>query len=219
MTPGQIARRLLGRHFEPVGHLYRRFFMDTDKMAGRIAAAIPAGAKCLDIGGGDGMIANALLERRSDISITMIDLAASIGGFVDPKFAGRIALHPATPVDAFTANTGAFDATLITDVLHHIPAGFRPQFFADVKRQMEKSGCRVLLVKEVMPGRLRSFLGVLSDKYITGDKNVALLARTDIQTLAEATFGIENIERFAVEVPDAPNYFAVIRLSETPRAA
>lgn len=218
-TPGQLARRILGSHFEAFGKLYRAFFLDVAKVSDRIAAAIPPDAKCLDIGGGDGLIANALLERRGDISITLIDLAPAIGSFIDPKFGDRVKVHPATPVSAFTEKTTAFDAVLITDVLHHIPEAFRPDFFADVRRQMAKAESRILIVKEFAPGGLRSLLGLLSDKYITGDRNVSLLPRNGIRQLAERAFGAENIESFEVETPDAPNYFAVIRLSRTPRAA
>lgn len=213
MTPGQIARGLLGRHFAPLGDRYRRFFIDLNKVAGCIAAAITPDAKCLDIGGGDGMIANALLDRRSDISITMIDVASSIGGFLDAKLSDRVTLLPATPLSEFTGRTGNFDAVLITDVLHHIPSGMRPGFFADIRRQMETSRCSLLIVKEFAPGGLRSRLGMLSDKYITGDRHVALLAPSELRLLVEEAFGAEAIKSFEIEIPDPPNYLVVIRLS------
>jgi 2-polyprenyl-6-hydroxyphenyl methylase/3-demethylubiquinone-9 3-methyltransferase len=214
ITPGQLARRILGPYFRPVGNLYRSIFVDISKVATAIASAIPDDAKCLDIGGGDGMIANTLLERRTDISITMIDLASSIGSFVDKKFSERITVLPETPVGEFAKQTGKFDAVIMADVLHHIPAGTRAQFFADLRSQMANSDCALLIIKDIEPNSLRGLLSVLSDKYITGDRHVSLISSSELREIVNDCFGQENITKFDVELPDYPNYCAVIQLCE-----
>ena len=65
MALGSVVRRVLGpRLAHSVGCWYRSLFVDLDIVADCIAAAIPAGAHVLDVGGGDGVPLNFLLDRR-----------------------------------------------------------------------------------------------------------------------------------------------------------
>ena len=59
-APGQIVRKVLGRHFEPVGNLYRRFFVDLDKIVAYLDQNIPENVRVLDVGGGDGAVMDRL---------------------------------------------------------------------------------------------------------------------------------------------------------------
>ena len=79
MTPGKLARKILGRYTVPVGQVYRRIFVDLGTIAKQFDGAIPRNAHILDIGGGDGALIEFLLERRPDLTVTMCDRAPSIG--------------------------------------------------------------------------------------------------------------------------------------------
>jgi SAM-dependent methyltransferase len=79
-------------------------------LAEHFAALLPRGAAVLDVGCGDGLLAEQVLHRRSDLSIRGIE--------TQPRKPCRI------PVEAFDGRTipfedQSFDAVLFVDVLHH----------------------------------------------------------------------------------------------------
>lgn len=79
-------------------------------LAGHLAAMAPADAEILDVGCGDGQIARILLDRRSDLKISGVDVLARE--------------ETAIPVSLFDGQTlpladGAKDAVMFVDVLHH----------------------------------------------------------------------------------------------------
>jgi SAM-dependent methyltransferase len=80
------------------------------RLAETLAARLPADATVLDIGCGDGSIAQAILQRRPDLSITGVDV------LVRPET--RI---PVIGYDGSTLPFGddSFDAVCLVDVVHH----------------------------------------------------------------------------------------------------
>jgi len=76
----------------------------------RIADLLPANARVLDIGSGDGSVAALVQRQRSDVEVTGID----------------VLVRPTTqiPVEQFDGTTvpyadASFDAVTLVDVLHH----------------------------------------------------------------------------------------------------
>lgn len=91
-------------------------------LADAIAAHIPRDARVLDVGCGDGRLAEAVLARRADLEIRGADVFAR---------------SDVLPVDVYDGETlpyadSAFDAVTVVDVLHHTddPA----QVLAEIKR-------------------------------------------------------------------------------------
>lgn len=85
-------------------------------LAKHMAGLIPANARVLDVGCGDGIIDNLIHQLRRDVSISGIDV------LVRPS--SRI------PVESFDGEVipyadFAFDAAMFIDVLHHTPAPLR----------------------------------------------------------------------------------------------
>lgn len=200
ITPGQLARKILGRHFEPVGNVYRRLFVDLDKIAETLDGLMPRGARVLDIGGGDGALVNRLLNRRPDLQITMCDLAPEIGSFLSASNRSRVRLFPATE---FSAVSGHYDFVTLTDVVHHVPVDQRGSFFQLLAEQCETWRCRNLLVKDIEPGGPRALIAKWLDWYVTGDRHVVPFARAQFGKLAEIHFpGAKQIS----SMPDNPNY-------------
>ena len=195
MSPGQLARRLLGSHFQIAGELYRRIFVDMDKVTDGMIRHIPQGAHVLDVGGGDGYVVDLLLTKRPDIRVTMTDIAPEIGSFIRPANRDRVILKPGT--DAAEVE-GAFDVITLADVVHHVPAPARPGFFAMLASVAARTGARTVLVKDVEPGGLRALLALWGDLYITCDKNVAFLPADRVE--------IPGFEKRETAMPDFPNY-------------
>ncbi|PBC05078.1 class I SAM-dependent methyltransferase [Mesorhizobium sp. WSM3860] len=204
LAPGQVARRILGRHFEPVGNVYRRVFVDLNAIAGFLDAELPRGAKVLDIGGGDGAVIERLLNRRPDLPVTMCDLAPSIGAFLSDGNRAKVKLLPATDIADVT---GSYDAVTISDVIHHVPVDQRDIFFKSLADCCKRWGCRKIILKDIEPGGVRAMLSLLADRYITGDKHVVLFSRSDFADLARRHF--PKAQRGSA-IPDWPNYCEVL---------
>jgi hypothetical protein len=202
--PGQIARRLLGRHFEGVGNVYRRIFVDLDRIVDVFERELPRDAKVLDIGGGDGALIERLLDRRPDLAVTMCDLAPSIGAFLSDANRAKVKLLPATD---FTKVTGAYDSVTISDVIHHVPSDGRDDFFRSLAVSCDGWGCRKIILKDIEPGSWRATLSLLADRYVTGDRHVVLFSRANFAGLARRYF--PKAGRVSA-VPDWPNYCEVL---------
>lgn len=198
MTPGQIVRRLLGPAFQPVGEVYRRIFVDMAVIADWIAARLPADARVLDVGGGDGYVVKLLLDRRPDICVTMTDVATDVGSFLGPAERARVTLLHGT--DAGTLS-GSFDAITLADVVHHVPLAQRPGFLAMLADLAVRTGAQRIIVKDIRPRGLRAWLALVSDHWITGDRAVVQLGEADMilpgWTCSEQA------------MPDYPNYCLV----------
>jgi SAM-dependent methyltransferase len=81
-----------------------------ERIAAELAALLPAKAKVLDVGSGDGYLATRILEARPDIEIIGIDIMARPRAFI--------------PVQLFDGQRipfgdASFDAVIFVDVLHH----------------------------------------------------------------------------------------------------
>ena len=204
MTPGKLARKILGRYTVPVGNAYRRIFVDLGVIANHFAREIPPYANILDIGGGDGAPMQFLLDRRADVRVTMSDRRPAIGGFITDRHRSKVTLLPATDLSEIQ---GKFDCVTIADVVHHIPVEQRDGFFAALAEGCRRWGCRKLLFKDVEPGSWRSVASLLSDWYITGDRHVVLFPRAEFAAMMARHFP-QATRKSAM--PDWPNYCEIV---------
>ena len=196
MSLGSAIRGVLGRELSHrVGHYYRAFFVDLEKVAQALSASIPPDARVLDVGGGDGYVVDLLLTKRPDIRVTMTDIAPEIGSFIRAANRDRVTLMPGTDVGTVE---GRFDVITVADVVHHVPAVHRPAFFDTLSVVAHRTGAKTVLVKDIEPGNLRALLSLWGDLYITCDKGVSLVE-------SEAV-GIPGFERAETTMPDFPNY-------------
>lgn len=80
-------------------------------MCGHLSELLPQGARVLDVGCGDGLLAHLILQRRPDLKIEGIDVLLRSQAYVPVKaFDGQSIPH----------ENGSFDVVMFVDVLHHV---------------------------------------------------------------------------------------------------
>jgi SAM-dependent methyltransferase len=95
-----------------VGYLHDRGILHrrVRALASAIAPLLPKSARVLDVGCGDGLLAQALLERRQDLRIEGVDVLVRAGTPIKVReFDGRQLPFP----------DGDFDVAMAIDVFHH----------------------------------------------------------------------------------------------------
>lgn len=213
MSAGARIRAILGPSAaRRVGRVYRQMFVNLKIVAECVAAELPVRAAVLDVGGGDGEPLNALLDLRSDITVTTIDLPAQVGQWIEPRHEGRVTKKPSTSLEAFRREMERPpDVVIVSDVMHHVPAVSQSAFLRSLLMLAGETPAGILVVKDVEPGYPRAHLGFMSDRYITGDRGISPLSRRRLLAMARGC--VPAI--LATETPlfqrDAPNYALVFR--------
>lgn len=211
MKVGPAVRNLLPTSAErKASRLYRSVFVDLAKVAVVLSPTLPANAFVLDIGGGDGDLLNHVLEMRPDVRVAMVDIADSVGKFLNPRYSGRVELYPGTAIeDHILEFAGRYDAALISDVMHHIPEGRRAGFLLSVAKAL-RPGAQ-MLVKDVQPGHPIARLGLFCDKYLSGDRGVALISAEQLCELSRAALAQHTAREIGLLKVDRPNYLVQLR--------
>lgn len=211
MKIGPAVRRLLPASAErKASRLYRSVFVDLRKVAAVLSRALPRDAFVLDIGGGDGDLLNLVLEARPDVRIAMVDIAVSVGKFLEPRYSERVELHPGVAIeDHVLAFAGRYDAAVISDVMHHIPAPQRSGFLLNVAKALRPGGS--ILIKDVEPGHPIAALGLFCDRYVSGDKNVALISERQLHEMSGASLPRHTVSEIGLLEADRPNYLVQLQ--------
>ncbi len=206
MKIGNLARKTLGKKFfKKLAHYYRAFFFDIEAFVNTLPC-LKSAKNILEIGGGDGAIAERILSNYPQAKVVMVDIAESIGSFINESYLSRTKLIPSCTFENYLSSADFThpDIVLISDVIHHIPASQRRSFLA---RLIPLLNCgTTLIVKEVQPEGIRARLSLIADKYISGDMNTSLIGKQDLITLIMTlapSLVCEESDLFKI---DKPNY-------------
>lgn len=211
MSLGSVARTILGdRYFPIVGRWYRGLFVDLTKVAASFPP-VPPGATILDIGGGDGELINELLDLYPDSTVTMVDPSPRLGSALRQDLREMVVLKPSTTVHEYATTGKAPDFILVSDVLHHVPVEARAGFFADIRGLLGGKHA-TLIIKDLEPGYMRTHLGFLSDRIVSGDRNVNMISQRAATMLVTESFPGATVESTNLFSVDAPNYALVFHL-------
>lgn len=180
MGLGGAVRSRLGRWEEPAMELYRRVFINLDDLSATLAS-MASPKRVLEIGAGDGMMANRLCRDLPDMDYVGIDIATAPG----TKFTGdthRVRFESVASSTYRTRAAEEFDLVLIVDTLHHMPGRLHRDVLRDALAMTAPGG--LIAVKECAAGRSLSHLMVYSaDRYISGDKDVRFMPHTQLRSL------------------------------------
>lgn len=167
MKVGRAIRTRLGRYEAPISDFYRSRFIDLTACVEIVAEHVEP-RSILEIGCGDGQLAQRLLERFPTATYTGIDIAPEVGHLFDGD--RRRATFRSIDSRSFLAESpDPFGLVLLVDVLHHVPAEERDDVLRDFRALTAPGGTYV--VKDWVKSRSLAHAAVwASDRLLTGDR-------------------------------------------------
>ena len=163
---------------------YRSRFVDLNACAQLLAETVGA-ESILEIGCGDGQMAEKLLAWFPAATYVGIDIAPEVGRL----YRGDPAQASFTSIDSrsfLTATSDRFDLVLLVDVLHHVSKPARGDVLDDVRELTARGGHYAL--KDWVRSRSAAHLAAwASDRLLTGDR-VAYFDDAELRRLVPARF-------------------------------
>ncbi len=186
MSLGARIRRAFGPHERRVAELYRAVFVDLDALAERIALwAEPA--EILEIGCGEGALAERLVARFPEAAYLGIDVIPHLGRlYAGPP--GRAEFRQVTAEALAEARPGGFDLVVLADVLHHVPPPLRRSVLAAGRDLLAPGGRLVLKDWVRRPTPIHAATWV-ADVWIGGDRNTRYMTLAEQRALIAESFG------------------------------
>jgi SAM-dependent methyltransferase len=194
MPIGATVRHLLGPLEQPVSELYRRFFVDLDMQLGQLKSWVPEARNILEIGCGEGAIAQRLTMLYPSARITGIDISPRVGRLFS-GLPGRVTFSCETAAEHARSHGGHYDLVLTCDVLHHVPWDQHPALLAQARSLLVPGGTFVLKDWEKIYNIGHAFCA-FSDRVLTGDR-VRFGKEAYFRKLLEASFGSGSVKACA----------------------
>jgi 2-polyprenyl-6-hydroxyphenyl methylase/3-demethylubiquinone-9 3-methyltransferase len=215
MSIGRTVRRALGPYEQRAASLYRNAFLDMDSLAQAVHPWV-RGPRVLEVGCGDGLVAQVLTSREPHIHVTGIDVSPAPGQLYtgDPA---RAEFRSCTIDDLAATSPEPFDLVLVVDVLHHVDDESAPGLLATAATLVRPDGH--LVVKEWERNRSPGYLaGWFSDRVISGER-VRFFDRDGLVDLVErAAPGFVRADESRVK-PRRSNLLVAWRNAAEPAAA
>lgn len=180
MALGSLVRKSFGRHEHRVAALYRGAFMDLRDYAAKIGDWAPKARRILEVGCGEGAVTEILADAYPDAHILAIDIAPSAGRLYRGRREG-VEFRQAPISDIAAEQPASFDLITLSDVMHHIPSGLRPEILDAIRRCLVPGGRFVFKDWARTPTPIH-WLCHAGDRWLTGDR-VAYLTPQEAMTL------------------------------------
>lgn len=177
---GVRVRRRLGRWETPAAEAYRAAFINLDDMAATVASVTTA-RRILEIGCGDGSVADRMCQVFPDAEYVGIDVTPDPGR----RYRGapeRAVFRSMYSSELLSESPEPFDLVLVVDVLHHVDDGAREALIGDAMAMTKPGGC--VVVKDWERNRsLAHALTYGADRYVSGDKTVRFMTPSELRGL------------------------------------
>jgi 2-polyprenyl-6-hydroxyphenyl methylase/3-demethylubiquinone-9 3-methyltransferase len=178
-------RRALGP-LEPAAiRTYRGAFIDLGSLAVTIASVAPNAKRILEIGCGDGVLAEAIREVLPRSQFVGIDPGMDDPGRMFGGDRSDVEFRPVTTTDLIKEGVAPFDLVVICDVLHHVAEGQRDVLLFDAAELTAPGGTVAVKDWELRKG-FGSSVAYYADRYISGDRTVRFMPLTEIDELIDA---------------------------------
>jgi len=184
MSIGRRVRRSLGVLERPVSDAYRSLFVDTSELASIIGSLEP-GSRILEIGVGDGILAQRIVENLPEATFLGIDICEDPGSL----FTGddrTVEFRRMSVDDLRREEPAPFDLVLLSDVLHHVRRDQRSEILTTSGALIGPGG--LLVIKETVRVPSPGYpLCVIADRWIGGDRSVSFLTVDELDALVATT--------------------------------
>lgn len=214
MPIGPAVRARLGRFETPAAEAYRSAFFSIQDFARQLAKSVPSARRILEIGCGDGSVANTLVKTYPGVDYVGIDISPEPGR----RFGGnrsKAQFHSIRSDDYVATSPGTFDLVLVVDVLHHVPHAERGGLLRDVEQLLSPDGS--LVIKEWIRSRSLPYLvGANADRYVSGDRAASFMTGEELRQLVQSnTPGLVETHRTTVK-PWACNSLMTLNRAQRP---
>ncbi len=177
MGVGSKIRHRLGP-LEPVAaESYRARFIDLDDFS-RTVASLVAPTRIIEIGCGDGAVAERMCRLFAETYYVGVDVAPAPGRL----FRGdrhRASFRRINSADLLAEDPEQADLVLLVDVFHHLPEPQRLATLQDVDALCAPGG--TIVIKDWARTKTLAHLACfVSDRYITGDPNARYASRGEL---------------------------------------
>ena len=180
MSIGSMIRRSFGSRERQVADLYRSIFIDLDDFGRSLRELGVSPRRVLEIGAGEGAVTEIIAQVFPDASVLAIDIIPHVGRLYNGRKKG--VEFRQQPVQALAEEEpGQFDLVVMSDVLHHIPDGMRPEIIRSIVTVLSTDGCVFLKDWERNANPIY-YLCYASDRWITGDR-IAYLTSEEAKAL------------------------------------
>ena len=176
-------------------------------------SSLSQGPKILEVGVGDGIVAQHISANCPESSILGIDVCDQPGRMFTGN-SDRVSFRRQSVHDLVGDEPERFDLVLLLDVLHHVPESERVGIVEACGRLTAPGG--LFIVKE----SCRSFspaypFFVFADRWIGGDRGVSFLAEAEVEQLVVETIdGAIPIARHRIQ-PWGVNVLTAFRIAPT----
>jgi len=186
MGIGAFVRGCFGNHERWISDVYRSIFIDIDQFVARLAVWAPEAKSILEVGCGEGAMAERLVAAFPAAEVTGIDITSRLGRlYAGPE--GRVRFIQMTVQELSKREPGGYDLIVLADVLHHVPLDIRDELMAAIRTLMAP-GAKFAMKEWERNYSPIYWLCYLSDRWLTGDR-VRYLTRAEGHRQIDAAFG------------------------------
>lgn len=205
---GATIRKALGRYERPVSDAYRGAFVDLEDLAARIRGwSRPA--RILEIGCGEGAMAELLTRDFPEAEFLGIDIIAHLGRMYEGRRDG-VSFRQVEAQVLARELPGRFDLIVLNDVMHHVPDPEREEILKAARQLLAPGGMLVFKDWVRRPSLIHAACYV-ADAYIGGDRKVRYMDRAEQEAMLVRVFGPRAIRDSATIRPWAQNLAFLVR--------
>ena len=183
---GSIVRRAFGPYERQVSELYRSMFINLDDLATCIRDWSNPGA-ILEIGCGEGALAERLVRDFPDAAYTGIDITPTLGRLYEGPM-DNVTFQQITAERLAEEKPGSFDLVIMNDVLHHVESGSRTSIMDAARDLLAPQGTMIFKDWVRRPTPIHAAV-YFADAYIGGDKNVRYMPMDEQLSRIGSAFG------------------------------
>ena len=203
------ARKLLGENiYSLIAPVYRNFFWNYKKTADLVLESAPIQASILEVGGGNGQFADALLESgaHKNVRVCIVDIAEEIGSLVAESRKSNLKIFPKTNINELPSEV-MFQIVTIMDVIHHVQHSEVTEFLEVAFSKLESGG--KMFIKDIEADTFTSYCAWLADTFISSDKPKKFWKSKDLISLV-VNLSRQKIHNVNLQRLDKGNFLLTI---------